>query len=232
MRDKPWTIIVEGDERKVPERMLEDHAEGTIVEPSIQVVSDVVDGDRRTVTITRPVTGKHFSFHSHYTTIRFINAVGSTAEFSYHQNKEASSMLVLPVMTPSGGNIGGGMCLCQQEPPAFGQAKGGSLEYNPVQGQAGERGVKGRVKHDNRCDPYPRMDLLEQKNPTCDVRTYVSLFPHQESVFFCNFMSILKNSLSEFNKNRPEVKLLVIICGPCWMLIKIFHGQTSPLHTN
>ena len=25
----------------------------------------------------------------------------------------------------------------------------------------------------NKCAPFPRMDLLEQRNPTCDYRTYV-----------------------------------------------------------
>lgn len=172
MRDKPWAIIVEGDEGTVMERKLEDHAGGTsVTPPSIHVESDTVEGGRRTVAVTRSLKGKHYSFDSRAADIHFINAVGTSAQFAYHQNKEASSMLVVPVANPSEGGAGG-ICLCRQEPPPFGQAKGGSLEYNPVEGQPGEKGIKGKVKHDNRCEAYPRTDLLQQKNPTCDVRTY------------------------------------------------------------
>jgi hypothetical protein len=44
----------------------------------------------------------------------------------------------------------------------------GLLTYHPTQ-QAGENGTLGSVGFGNKCFP----DLLWQKNPTCDVRTYV-----------------------------------------------------------
>merc|ERR1712113_716798 len=44
--------------------------------------------------------------------------------------------------------------------------------YQPTN-QKGERGRPTTVGFGNNCAPYPRTDLLDQKNPTCDVRTYV-----------------------------------------------------------
>ena len=32
--------------------------------------------------------------------------------------------------------------------------------------------VTSQVAFDNECDPWPRMDLLESANPTCDLRNY------------------------------------------------------------
>ena len=178
MGQKPWTIVVSGDDDEktvVTERKLDDHAPGSIISPpTVHVASSMVDTDNniRLVTLTRSVKGSYFSFHTkNVTEIPFINAVGSSQEFGYHQNKEASSFLLLPVASSQNGSSSG-MCVCQTEPPPFGQAKGGMLEYIPVEGQPGEKGVAGKVRLDNRCEPFPRTVLLEQKNPTCDIRTY------------------------------------------------------------
>jgi hypothetical protein len=176
MKDLPWTIIVEGGEDGIiTERHLADHSSGTLVTPTtVHVQSKHITGQMKTVVLTRPIQGPLFTFETAgVTEIRFINAIGSSEQFSYHENKEASSMLVLPVVTPADGPSSSGICLCQQDPPPFGAATGGSLEYIPVTGQRGERGVPGKVQLDNKCQAYPRMDLLEQKNPTCDIRTYV-----------------------------------------------------------
>ena len=164
-----------GENSTVTEHKLEDHSAGTIVAPSIRVISNTinVDGAWRSVTLTRSIEGRYFSFRTHNTTeIRFINAVGSSEDFAYHENKEASSMLLLPVATMD--SDGSSICVCQEDPPPFGFAKGGVLEYHPVQSQVGERGVSGKVALHNHCPPRPRGDLLEQQNPTCDIRTYTN----------------------------------------------------------
>ena len=176
MANRPWTIVVSGGiNSTISERKLEDHAAGTILAPSIRVISNKVDFSNtwRTVTLTRSIEGRHFTFHSNHTTdIPFINAVGSSESFAYHQAKEASSLLLLPVAPTE--SDGSSVCVCQEDPPPFGFAKGGVLEYNPVRDQTGERGVRGKVAFRNKCPPYPRADLLEQKNPTCDIRTYTN----------------------------------------------------------
>ncbi|CAB9518140.1 expressed unknown protein [Seminavis robusta] len=180
MKDQPWTIVVEGGQGgAVTERKLEDHAGGTLITPSTITVksSTTCQDGTKTVIVTRPIQGQYFNFDAHVNntaTIDFINAVGSSKQFGYHENKAASSMLVLPVTTARDDNNNmGGVCMCQKDPPPFGAATGGSLEYHPVKGQPGERGVAGSVQLDNKCEPYPHTDLLEQKNPTCDIRTYV-----------------------------------------------------------
>ena len=166
MSDAPWTIIVDGN-GTVTERKLGAHIPGTLLAPSVSTVSSKVVGKTRTVVVSRPLKGKgaaYYSFDVTHTSINYINAYGSSATFGYHKNKAPSSITMLPVSA-------GGVCICQTPPPPFGSAEG-TLVYNPVEGQAGEAG-SGSVKFPNKCAPQPRTDLLAQKNPTCDVRTYV-----------------------------------------------------------
>ena len=59
-------------------------------------------------------------------------------------------------------------CVRTGPPAPFGSAMG-SLEYiDPATNMS-----LGTVGFNNKCDPQPRMDTLAQKNPTCDLRTYV-----------------------------------------------------------
>ena len=166
MADSPWTIIVDGN-GTVTERKLGAHVPGTLLAPSLRVVSSSVVGKVRHIVVQRSIKGKssdYFTFDAATTTLNYINAVGSTPTFGFHKNKAPSSLTMLPVAT-------GGVCICAKPPPPFGQAKG-KLVYTPVAGQAGDTG-SGAVSFNNNCAPQPRTDLLEQKNPTCDVRTYV-----------------------------------------------------------
>jgi len=64
-----------------------------------------------------------------------------------------------------------GACLCPEHAAPFGHGQG-FLNYQPTN-QSGERGRPSRIGFANRCDPFPRTDLLDQRNPTCDIRTYV-----------------------------------------------------------
>ena len=175
MKNNPWTIIVDGY-GNVTERNLADHAPGNKLQPSVEIVSSQVDEEnsRRMVTVTRPLQGQYFTFSTGAIDIPFINAIGSSPELSYHANKEPHTMLVLPVhessdATDSGS--GGVTCLCRKGEPPFGAGKG-TLEYVPVDGQPGEKGQPGKVVFDNSCAPSPYGVLLDQKNPTCDIRTY------------------------------------------------------------
>jgi len=58
----------------------------------------------------------------------------------------------------------------RRSPAPFGSAKG-SLQYVPVTAQKADVG-SGTVGFNNACAPRPRSDLLEERNPTCDLRSY------------------------------------------------------------
>ena len=52
MGDQPWTIVVEGD-GDVSERKLGNHEAGKLLDPSVKVVSNVVDNGMRTLVVSR-----------------------------------------------------------------------------------------------------------------------------------------------------------------------------------
>ena len=56
-------------------------------------------------------------------------------------------------------------------PPAFGHGSG-NFVYHANTSQPADVG-SGTVAFNNDCAPQPRADLLAQKNPTCDIRSYV-----------------------------------------------------------
>eukprot|EP00462_Mataza_sp_D1_P020249 CAMPEP_0175139606 /NCGR_PEP_ID=MMETSP0087-20121206/11003_1 /TAXON_ID=136419 /ORGANISM="Unknown Unknown, Strain D1" /LENGTH=748 /DNA_ID=CAMNT_0016422649 /DNA_START=31 /DNA_END=2277 /DNA_ORIENTATION=- len=155
MADTPWTIVVDGT-GTVSERKLANHDAGTALPASVKVVSNHVDAKLRTVVLTRPFAGKSSDYYTFDpekdSVLHFINAVGSTADFQYHKDRTAAQLLILPDQKS--------VCVCASNPAPFGQAKG-SLQYEDTV-----------VGFGNNCAPQPRTDLLAQKNPTCDVRTY------------------------------------------------------------
>ena len=64
MKDQPWAITVEGS-GTVTERRLADQGGGTTtsaLKPSVTVLSNNVDGNTRTVVLTRPLKGPYFNF--------------------------------------------------------------------------------------------------------------------------------------------------------------------------
>ena len=81
---------------------------------------------------------------------------------AFHKKKDPVTLSLLPVG-------GGGACVCAGKPAAFGSQKG-KLLYTPTN-QTGEKGVSGSVAFGNNCAPAPRTVMLEQRNPTCDLRT-------------------------------------------------------------
>eukprot|EP00041_Stephanoeca_diplocostata_P021125 m.486046 g.486046 ORF g.486046 m.486046 type:complete len:898 (+) comp21742_c0_seq1:58-2751(+) len=166
MKNDPWALIVDGT-GAVSERQLQDQNPGTLLKSSVTVLSKTVNGPNRTVVVTRPLAGltpQHFTFDAtRDTVLNFINAVGSGPTLAYHKDKAASAVAVLPVRDS------GSACICSVAPAPFGSGKG-SFEYVPTN-QSQDIG-KGTIGFGNKCAPQPRTDLLEQHNPTCDVRTY------------------------------------------------------------
>jgi hypothetical protein len=81
MKDEPWAVIVEATNGgQVSERKLKDQSGGTVLKPSVTVVSSAIHGALRTVVLTRPLKGltaDHYTFSVADTMLPFINAVGS-----------------------------------------------------------------------------------------------------------------------------------------------------------
>ena len=155
--------LVDSDGSVVTERKLANHAAGTVLNPSVTVVSDTVAGGVRTVAVTRPVYGAsndYYSFDNRALELDIIQAVGSTPSFSIHRASGAASVR----LWPSGTVEDAFACVCTTPPAPFGQGSGGLryLDTGEVIGFAA-----------GRCAEQPREDILAQRNPTCDLRTYV-----------------------------------------------------------
>ena len=161
MLDLPYAIIVEGGPGgAVTERRLAQHQPGTLLPASVKLLSSTVVHGVRTVRLTRALKGaspQHYTFDPTKLSLNLISAVGQAASFGPHNTApHGSASVTLWPATP--------VCVCVEPAAAFGQATG-TLEYLPT----GETVGFGA----NRCAEYPRMDLINQRNPTCDVRTYV-----------------------------------------------------------
>ena len=148
MSDTPWTIVVDGYGH-VTERHIALHDPGTALPPSVKVVSNTVEGGKRTVVLSRPLEGNLFSFSPATTQYNFITALGSGPALAIHQNHTASSITMFAVDGPS--------CVCAEKPAPFGQGKGMFVYENGQQ-----------WGFTNNCHG----DVLAQRNPTCDMRTY------------------------------------------------------------
>jgi hypothetical protein len=139
----PYAIIVSGDH--VEERRLDDHGPGKVLEPSVTVVSSLLEDGVRTVVVTRSLKGKtelHYSFDPQQTKIDFINAKGSSLTFAQHQGHAAATVNLLAAEVPT--------CVCQ----------------------AGIGGTIGGSVFKKTCPQPPTSDLAVQKNPTCAIETY------------------------------------------------------------
>eukprot|EP01062_Namystynia_karyoxenos_P058476 TRINITY_DN4_c0_g1_i1.p1 TRINITY_DN4_c0_g1~~TRINITY_DN4_c0_g1_i1.p1 ORF type:complete len:752 (+),score=166.73 TRINITY_DN4_c0_g1_i1:99-2258(+) len=105
MGDAPWTIIVDGS-GNVTERQLADHAPGTALPQTVQVVSSSVVGGMREVVLSRALQGSIFSFTPLGGSIPIINAVGSGPQLSYHRERTAATVPLYIPGVPS--------CVCQE----------------------------------------------------------------------------------------------------------------------
>jgi hypothetical protein len=160
MVDVPYSIIVDGGTGAVTERKLANHAAGTVLPMSVKVVRNTVRNGRRTVVLTRLAGGAtkdYASFSMVDVHIPFISAVGTGSTFSYHRNKTASSLSLWPAAADQS------VCLCEHPAAPFGSAQG-RIKYRPTGEEFG---------FTNYCEPEPRESVLFNRNPTCDVRSYV-----------------------------------------------------------
>ena len=168
MADQPWTVVVDG-EGTVTEHKLAKHAPGTVLAPSVTVVSHQVAEGRRTVVLTRALQGSTqdyftFSMAADDSTIPILTAVGSGAAYAYHKDKTLSTITMLPVASA-------GACVCPEAPKAFGQAAG-KLVYHAVANQSADTGTGAVGFSPGKCIAAPGSDLIAQGNPTCDIRHY------------------------------------------------------------
>jgi len=93
--------------------------------------------------------------------------VGSGTRLAYHRAKSPTSLALVPA-----GTGGAGACICPQAPKPFGQASG-RLEYQRVSSQPADVGDGVVGFRANKCIGPPASDVLNQSNPSCDIRHYV-----------------------------------------------------------
>jgi len=149
MGDLPYAIIVDGT-GSVSERKLGDHNPGTLLTPSVKIVSNIVSGSNRIVVLTRSMTGNtkdYYSFPTSPATINFINAVGSTPTIAYHKARTVAKITLIPTQVSS--------CLCAPTQTKYLSYMNSSMtQYNVY------------------CEPEPRGDMAQQHNPACEMETY------------------------------------------------------------
>ena len=173
MGDLPWTVVVDG-KGEVSERKLANHLPGSVLKASVQTISNSVDRESglRTVVLTRPLKGVSedyftFSVAQEDATIPIILAVGSGPEFAFHKDKAPTTITLLPVDQEGAA----GSCVCPQEPKPFGQATG-QLLYHRVANQSADVGTGAVGFGAHKCANWPHTDLINNTNPTCDIRYY------------------------------------------------------------
>jgi hypothetical protein len=146
MGNRPYVIIVDG-QGAVTERRLGDHDPGTQLSPTqVQLKSSHVINGLRTVILTRAFKGissKHYTFEPAVSSIPFINAIGSTSYFDIHRTK-ATATLSLSI-------IGEPTCVCND----------------------GLHGWINDIGFHKTCASEPTGDLVQQKNPSCWIQTFV-----------------------------------------------------------
>jgi hypothetical protein len=89
----PHALVVDGF-GELTEWMLGSHAKGTqLTTNEFTIVEDVVEGSTRTVTLTRPVTGAHFTFPTGPTEIDWIDAVGYDKPYAAHSSRTSGKLV-------------------------------------------------------------------------------------------------------------------------------------------
>jgi len=149
MADMPYAVVVDGT-GDVSERRLKNHDPGTLLKSSITVRSNKVVGGVRTVVMTRPITGissQHYSFPTTPGTINFINAIGSKPTISYHKQRTAAKIAVVPTEVPG--------CVCSPEQLTYLSYMNSSMQQYNVY-----------------CAPEPRGDMAQHNNPACKMQSY------------------------------------------------------------
>jgi len=145
MGNRPYVIVIDGN-GAVSEHKIGDHAPGNVLSPTQAIIlNSTVTNGLRTVTLKRAfkgITSNHYTFSEKTSTIPFINAIGMSPSFSYHQTKASSSLSLFIVGQPT--------CVCND----------------------GLHGWINGLTFGKDCVNEPAGDLVEQKNPTCWIQSY------------------------------------------------------------
>jgi len=158
MKDEPYTIIVDGN-GAVTERKLANHGPGTLLTPSIKVISNSVHGNVRILILNRAVQGStndHFSFPTKPGDFNMIAAVGDSVALAYHKERTGGKITLIPTETSA--------CVCMPSTTTY-------LTYMDTSTQK---------FHTYDCVDEPRSDMLrhgdgtgrELSNQACQMETY------------------------------------------------------------
>lgn len=146
--DTPYAIIVDGS-GDVSEYRVGDHAAGSVLSPSIRVLSSSVEGGIRTVSMSRALSGataSHFSFDPASPQIPILSAHGATAAYSYHGPKREGGSLIM-------GAPGAALCI----------SRNASTNAGTIAGHKFNADV---------CAPFPTGELVSTHNPICNISEY------------------------------------------------------------
>ena len=156
MSDSPYTI--RANSTGVYEQQIgtcgseAEHCPGTPLKASINVVSSKVDGNVRTVVVTRALKGmanNYYSFDpSTQSQINMIAAKGTTQVFGYHKQHSSGVLALITAGEPN--------CVC---------------DLGSVGTMCDNNGTNCETFTKN-CVPGPAGDLLTQRNPTCNSKQY------------------------------------------------------------
>jgi hypothetical protein len=160
MAAQPGAIIVDGN-GAVSEYQLGDHIGGTQLATQVHVVSNTVVSGARTVVLTRALAGAssaQFSFNtsSDGARIPWMNAVGSSANYSFHKRMSSSTVVLAKLRVPN--------CVCGDK-IVFGQTRA-QVVYTHDDGTTEETYCGGG------CTNTTPTDLIPTRNPRCDGTTY------------------------------------------------------------
>jgi len=175
MADQPYTFIVNDQgvtERKIgfPRCSEAEHCPGTLLNASIKLVSNKVAAGVRTAVVTRPLKGltkNHKTFNPAVSTLKYINAVGSSQKFAYHKvGSLGHSAGMISLAAPTGAT-----CVCN--PSHTGALCNTMLNVTGVTGKPGSCAtfVKHCVGHKDSLAGGSG-SLLQQQNPTCNSGQY------------------------------------------------------------
>ena len=142
MNDLPYSIIVDGY-GLLYEYKLGNHFLGTLLKPSLKVVSSTVKDNYRTVVLSRMIYPGENYYDFKKSTIPILGAVGNNRNISYHKFRSGQNFYL--------GSVNSTTCVCD----------GGVVE-----------GLINGIHFSKRCAPEPVGDLLHQKNPSCFIETY------------------------------------------------------------
>jgi hypothetical protein len=157
-----WTLVMFPN-GTVQERKLGNHEPGYVLPPSITVTSNTVANGVRKVIVTRSIAGvqsDNYKFDPSANQVTFINAIGGSADFTFHKKKESSVIYLLELDYPT--------CVCDV---------------------AADQGTIGGYSWGTqRCTPKPLGEMLDDPvwlvgpqanpvkgkgvNPSCDIHAY------------------------------------------------------------